>query len=116
MGSISDRKAHLINRVDFSLVNNDDADKIAEHRAGLRKNNLNDVIRHSSDAHDMTRLGVTKLWIKADPTFAELKQAINGGDRIFLGTDAPRYKADHEVIDGITVPSSNGWFASGFSN
>jgi DNA repair ATPase RecN len=70
---------------------------------------------HSSDAHELQRLGATKLWIKADPTFAGLKQALNERERIFLGDEAPRYKSDHQVIDSISIPQSNGWFADDLS-
>lgn len=108
-------KRTLINIADFSLTNNDDVGKIAEHATELRSENLNDLILHSSDAHDLARLGKTKLWIKADPTFAGLKQIINAPDRVFVGDSPPRFKQAHQVIEQLTIPASAGWFTDNFA-
>jgi energy-coupling factor transporter ATP-binding protein EcfA2 len=103
-------KRDLINRAHFSLVSNDDVAKIAEHVQELESQKLNSLILHSSDAHDIARLGGTKLWIKADPTFAGLKQVMNERERVFLGDQPPRFKQPHQVIERIAISNSNGWF------
>lgn len=108
-------KRTLINAADFSLVSNDDVGKIAEHVADLERNRLNSLLLHSSDAHSFDRIGATKLWVKADPTFAGLKQLINERDRLFLGDTAPHFKQAHQIIDTISIPSSAGWFQPNFS-
>ena len=107
-------KRNLINDAHFSLVGNDDVATIAEHVDELERNKLNSLLLHSSDAHSLDRLGQTKLWIKADPTFAGLKQVINERERVFLGDAPPRYKHAHQVIDKIVIPASTGWFANDF--
>jgi energy-coupling factor transporter ATP-binding protein EcfA2 len=104
-------KRTLINAAHFSLISNDDVAKIAEHVTDLEQNRLNSLILHSSDAHSLDRLGQTKLWLKADPTFVGLKQVINERDRVFLGDAAPRFRQAHQVINRILIPASAGWFA-----
>ena len=105
----------LINTAHFSLISNDDVAKIEQHRQDLETNKLNNLILHSSDSHSLDRLGKTKLWIKADPTFAGLKQVINEPARVFLGDAPPAYKQAHQVIDKIVIPASAGWFANDFA-
>jgi energy-coupling factor transporter ATP-binding protein EcfA2 len=107
-------KRTLINDAAFSLTCNDDVAKITEHVSNLKQNGLNSLVLHSSDAHSFARLGKTKLWIKADPTFAGLKQVVNEQERAFIGDAPPRFKQDHQVIDKVFIPSSAGWFADDF--
>lgn len=108
-------KRSLINSAKFSLTSLDDPGKIEENKKDLETNKLNSLILHSSDAHDIDRIGKTMLWIKADPTFAGLKQVLNEPDaRVFIGDTPPNYKPDHKVISKVVIPSSNGWFADNF--
>lgn len=108
-------KRTLINTANFCLSCVDDPAKISEHKTDLEKNNLHSFILHSSDAHSLDRLDKTLLWIKADPTFAGLKQVLNEPEaRVFIGASPPNYKPDHKVISKITVPTSNGWFCENF--
>ena len=63
----------------------------------------------------MERIGKTMLWVKADPTFAGLKQVLNEPEaRVFIGAAPPNYKPDHKVISRILIPSSNAWFPADF--
>jgi energy-coupling factor transporter ATP-binding protein EcfA2 len=69
----------------------------------------------SSDAHDYDKLFEPDekryCWVKADPTFAGLRQIINEPEqRVFVGEVPPNYKYDHLVIQKISIPKSNGWF------
>lgn len=108
-------KRTLINSAHFSLTGLDDPAKIEENRKDLTVNKLNSLVLHSSDAHEIARVGQTMLWIKADPTFAGLKQVLNEPEaRVFIGATPPDYKPDHKVISHISIPSSSGWFADNF--
>lgn len=108
-------KRTLINKASFSLTSLDDPAKIMENRGDLVSNNLNSLVLHSSDAHTIDRIGKTMLWIKADPSFAGLKQVLNEQDaRVFVGPTPPNYKPDHKVISKISIPTSNGWFQDNF--
>lgn len=108
-------KRSLINSANFSLTCLNDPAKIEENRKDLETNKLNSLILHSSDAHELDNIGQTQLWIKADPTFAGLKQVINEPKaRVFIGATPPNFKPDHKVIKKITIPQSSGWFIDGF--
>ncbi|MCB9802926.1 hypothetical protein H6761_02830 [Candidatus Nomurabacteria bacterium] len=109
-------KRTLINTANFSLTSLNDPAKIEENRRDLTANKLNNIVLHSSDSHDIDCVGETMLWIKADPTFAGLKQVLNEPEaRVFIGATPPNYKPEHKVISRISIPSSNGWFADDFS-
>jgi len=108
-------KRDLINTANFCLTRLDDPSKIAENHRNLITNKLNSFVLHSSDAHEINRMDKTLLWIKADPTFAGLKQVINEPVvRVFIGETPPNFKPDHKVIKQISIPSSSGWFADDF--
>jgi len=108
-------KRSLINSAHFSLTCLADPAKIEENRKDLETNKLNSLVLHSSDAHKLDSIGQTQLWIKADPTFAGLKQVINEPKaRVFIGATPPNFKPDHKVIKKIIIPKSNGWFKDGF--
>jgi len=108
-------KRTLINSAGFSLTCSDNPAAINENHKNLKDNNLNSLVLHSSDAHSFERIGKTLLWIKADPTFAGLKQVINEPDsRVFIGETPPNFKPDYRIIKKILIPTSNGWFADNF--
>lgn len=108
-------KRTLINSANFCLTSLDDPLKISANREDLIINKLDSFVLHSSDAHDFNRIGQTLLWIKADPTFAGLKQVINEPrSRVFIGSTPPNFKPDHKVIKQISIHSSNGWFPEKF--
>ncbi len=108
-------KRTLINEADFCLTNLDDPSIISQHRDNLVENKLNSLILHSSDAHQLDRVGETMLWVKADPTFAGLMQVLNEQDaRVFIGIAPPNYKHSHQVISKIEIQNSNNWFGNNF--
>ncbi len=108
-------KRDLINSSNFCLTSLRDPQKISENREDLKTNNLNSLVLHSSDSHDLDHVGTTLLWIKADPTFAGLKQVLNEPEvRVFIGNTPPNYKPDHKVICEVSIPVSNGWFDADF--
>ncbi|SYZ71924.1 putative ATPase involved in DNA repair [Candidatus Zixiibacteriota bacterium] len=108
-------KRDLINRSHFAMTCVNDPAKIAEHRIDLKNNNLNPLILHGSDAHRLEDVGTTLQWIKADPTFAGLKQVMNEPEeRVFIGDAPPNFKADHKVIQRIIIRDSKNWFPNNF--
>lgn len=108
-------KRDLINSANFCLTSLDDPSKISENHQDLETNKLNNIVLHSSDAHKLDRVGQSMLWVKADPTFAGLKQVLNEPDaRVFIGDTPPNLKPDHKVIKKISIPQSNGWFTDNF--
>ncbi len=109
-------KRTLINSANFSLTSLDDPAKVEENRKDLAANKLNSLVLHSSDAHELDRIGQTMLWVKADPTFAGLKQVLNEPEaRVFIGATPPNFKPEHKVISRVSISSSNGWFAENFT-
>jgi len=108
-------KRTLINESDFFLTSLDDVAQVAEQTEELKINKLKNTILHSSDAHNFDRLGKTKLWIKADPTFAGLKQVMNEPKvRVFIGNVPPNFKHSHQVISKVKIKNSNNWFSEEF--
>ncbi len=108
-------KRSLINRADLALTAGDDLDEINKHIEDLENNKLNSIVLHSSDAHNFERIGKTKLWIKADPTFAGLKQILNEPKaRAFIGDHPLNKKHDHQTISKVTISNSNDWFQEDF--
>jgi len=108
-------KRNLINSSNFCLTCLNDPAKISENRDDLTRNKLNNIVLHSSDAHEIDKIGESLLWVKADPTFAGLKQILNEPEaRVFIGSSPPNYKHEHKVITKISIPSSDGWFNDDF--
>ena len=108
-------KRNLINTVDISLTANDNLEEVNNNIAELVGLNLNHKVFHSSDAHELNKVGETKSWVKADPTFAGFKQVLNEPDhRKFIGDTPPNHKYDHQVITKVKITDSNGWFPNDF--
>ncbi|MCC6866946.1 MAG: hypothetical protein IT280_12400 [Ignavibacteria bacterium] len=108
-------KRTLINEANFCLTSLDDPAKIEQNRNDLEVNNLNSIVFHSSDAHELDRIGKTLLWLKADPTFAGLKQVMNEPvGRVYIGNTPPNLKHEHKIISKIKVANSNDWFEKDF--
>lgn len=109
-------KRTLINEANFCLTNQEDVEKINEQGDELKGLKLKNIIFHSSDAHSFVSLGKTKLWLKADPTFAGLKQVLNESQaRVFIGDKPPNYKHSHQIISKICIQTSNNWFTEYFN-
>jgi energy-coupling factor transporter ATP-binding protein EcfA2 len=109
-------KRSLINSSQFALTSNNDPAAIAAHIVSLKANKLNSLVLQSSDAHKLEQVGKTLLWIKADPTFAGLKQVLNEPEaRVFIGETPPNFKPSHKIISKLTIPGSSGWFPDNFA-
>lgn len=109
-------KRTLINSCGFCLTSLNDPSKITENRKDHVTNKLNSLILHSSDAHKIDDISNTQLWIKADPTFAGLKQVLNEpNSRVFIGATPPNYKPDHKVIKQVSIQDSKKWFEDNFT-
>lgn len=108
-------KRTLINSSDFCLTSLEDPEKISNNRANLKANNLNSLVLHSSDSHELDKVGKTLQWVKADPIFAGIKQLLNEPEsRLFIGDLPPNYKPEHKVISEVSISNSNGWFEDSF--
>lgn len=108
-------KRSLINSVNFCLTSLNDPEKIEKNREDLKTNNLCSLVLQSSDSHELTKIGNSLLWIKADPTFAGLKQTLNEPEsRVYIGEAPPYLKPEHKIIKCIKISSSKGWFEENF--
>ncbi|MFA5532158.1 MAG: AAA family ATPase [Candidatus Shapirobacteria bacterium] len=108
-------KRDLINSVNFCLTSLEDPELIERNRKDLKDNNLCSLVFHSSDAHELEKIGQSLLWIKSDPTFAGLKQTLNEPEsRVYIGEFPPCLKPEHKIIKSVKIPSSNGWFENNF--
>lgn len=79
--SIADKKT-IINGADLVFIASDSADDFIKARKSLTDGAVNDRLLDCSDAHQYAdaghkdRLGNCLTWIKADPTFEGLRQAV----------------------------------------
>lgn len=93
--SIADKKT-VINGVDLVFTAAASPEDAAKGRAGLQASGVNHRLFDCSDAHhfsdseDKDRLGNCFTWVKADPTFEGLRQALFEYDsRVSVGADRP---------------------------
>ncbi len=110
-----DEKRHVLNRMDLVLTSARNPEAYHVTRAKLREMNVTDRLLDCSDAqavstakHSEDRLGNCFTWIKADPTFAGLKQALTELDqRIFIGDRPPKQlivaRNKTKYADSITI-------------
>lgn len=89
--SIADKK-NIINNADFVFMSADSVETYNKAKKKLVKEHVNSRLLDCSDAHrfssdkDKDRIGKCFTWIKADPTFEGLKQALLGyEERVFVG-------------------------------
>ena len=103
-------KRTLINDTDFCFTAHDDPIAITANRADLAQNNLNSLVLHSSDAHDLERIGKTLLWIKGDATFEGLRQVLFEPDiRVKMQERNPaNSKPSRVTIDSATYKDATG--------
>lgn len=99
----SAEKRSLIERVDFVLTASDTPERCTDARTKLTAQHVNNRLLHASDAHHFTdsdqpnRIGHCHTWIKADTTFAGLRQVRRApDDRIFLGISPPKVILVHD--------------------
>lgn len=72
---------------------------------------------HGSDAHNVEKLFKPDLdrfcWVKGDPTFQGLRQLLwEPADRVYIGKLPPQASDKSQIITGVTIGNSRGWFAS----
>lgn len=117
--SIGEKKT-IINDVDFIFTAAESIEKYNNGKKKLEENGVNSLLLDCSDAHcnidchdNKDRLGNCFTWIKADPTFEGLKEAIIEADeRIFIGDVPPLFKRIEEnktkFIDKIFISQRSG--------
>lgn len=88
-------KRNVINRVDLVFTASENPETYASARKKLSQSNVKNTLLDCSDAHALSssqhkdRIGNCFTWIKADPTFEGLRQAVTEFDqRVFVG-DTP---------------------------
>lgn len=88
--SIAEKKS-VINSVDFVFTSSETIDAFNNAKAKLTEQGVNDLLLDCSDAHrnsastNKDRIGKCFTWIKADPTFAGLKQVLHEKERVYVG-------------------------------
>lgn len=94
--TIAEKKS-VINQADIVFTAAENPQAYANARARLIEANVNSRLLDCSDAHWLStvshkdRIGNCFTWIKADATFAGLKQAINEFEnRVFVGDNPPK--------------------------
>ncbi len=94
--TIAEKKS-VINRADLVFTAAENPQAYANARARLTEANVNDRLLDCSDAHWLSsvshkdRIGNCFTWIKADTTFAGLKQALKEFEnRVFVGDNPPK--------------------------
>jgi len=93
--SIADKKS-IINGADLVFISSANAEKWKKSRSALTEAKVNDRLLDCSDSHryadskDKDRLGKCFTWIKADPTFEGLRQALfEYPSRVCIGEQPP---------------------------
>jgi hypothetical protein len=124
--SIADKK-HIINSADLVFVASESPEMWQRAKDALSNSGVNDRLLDCSDAHTWStnehkdRLSNCFTWIKADPTFAGLKQALNEPkERVFVGelppklervqTDKTRYIRNVCIKKRSNATLSERWF------
>lgn len=94
--SIADKK-NVINRVDLVFTASDNPEAYERAKAKLTENGVQSTLLDCSDAHALStsdnkdRIGHCFTWIKADPTFNGLVQAVTEFEqRVFVGDTPPK--------------------------
>jgi ABC-type lipoprotein export system ATPase subunit len=90
-------KRNIINKADLVFTASENPAAYDSARKKLSESNVKNTLLDCSDAHalsnsaDKDRIGNCFTWIKADPTFDGLKQAITEfEDRVFIGDTPPK--------------------------
>lgn len=95
-GSIADKKS-IINKCDFIFCASGSAEQAMLSRKKLIEQGVNNRLLHCSDAHFLStsgspdrKIGLCFAWIKGDPTFEGLRQALLEFDsRVHVGDTNP---------------------------
>ena len=101
-GSIADKK-HVVNAVDCVFTAADSFGAYEAARRSLAEARVNSRLLDCSDAHHLSsashkdRIGNAYTWIKADPTFGGLLQAVEEFEqRVFIGDEPPQHRRIRE--------------------
>lgn len=110
--SIAEKKS-VINRVDFVFTSSENIDAFNNAKRKLSEQSVNNLLFDCSDAHrninsiEKDRIGKCFTWIKADPTFAGLKQVVNEPERVYVGGTPELLQRvianPNKVIERITI-------------
>nr|WP_144054836.1 AAA family ATPase [Rhodopirellula europaea] len=108
-GASAAEKKHLINDVDLVFTSSESVAHYDRARVKLREAGVNDRLLDCSDAHAFSsstnkdRIGNFRTWIKSDPTFEGLRQAIIEFDTRVVISDnqplSPPYRIENARLD-----------------
>lgn len=117
--SIATKKS-IINDADIVFTSAESVETFIKAKSQLTEQGVNDLLLDCSDAHylssseDKDRIGKCFTWLKADPTFDGLKQAINEPlERVFVGDYPPLLervsKHKTKYIKNLTITHVEGY-------
>lgn len=117
--SIATKKS-IINKADIVFTSAESIETFIKAKSQLTQQGVNDLLLDCSDAHylssseDKDRIGKCLTWLKADPTFDGLKQAINEPiERVFVGNAPPLFervsKNKTKYIKELTITQVEGY-------
>lgn len=113
--TIADKK-NIINSVDFVFTASENVGTYQKSKKSLEKGCVNSLLLDCSDAHsnldsnNKDKLGNCNTWIKADTTFAGLKQIMyEPEERVRIQQTCPDNKSGYQVIDSIKLNEEGFW-------
>lgn len=113
--TIADKK-NIINSVDFVLTASENVAAYQKSKKSLEDGCVNSLLLDCSDAHsnlnsnNKDKLGNCNTWIKADSTFAGLKQILyEPKERVRVQQTCPDNKSGYQVIDSIKLSEDGFW-------
>jgi predicted ATPase len=112
-------KRNVINRVDLVFTASENPQAYDKAKRKLKESNVLDKLLDCSDAHALSdsenkdRIGQCFTWIKADPTFQGLLQAVTEFDqRVFVGDRPPKrllvVRNRTKYASAITIKKNSG--------
>lgn len=116
-GGGASEKRTIINEADFIFVSSENVSKFDAAKAKLNTENVNDKLLDCSDAHyfsssiEKDRIGNCHTWLKIEPTFNGLKQAIfEPEERICLSETHPDKKQPYQIIQRVRFAGGGVYF------
>lgn len=113
--TIADKK-NIINSVDLVLTASENVAAYQKSKKSLEDGCVNSLLLDCSDAHsnlnsnNKDKLGNCNTWIKADSTFAGLKQILyEPKERVRVQQTCPDNKSGYQVIDSIKLSEDGFW-------
>lgn len=121
-GSTAEKKS-LIERCNFVFTASPSVEQYHQSKQNLADNDVNSRLIHASDAHYYSdserdnRLGNTYTWIKSDPTFEGLKQALfEFESRIKISENHPVYPVNQIEKVSLNFPDDSSLSSDGASD